>query len=188
VPASTVNTEVSEAPTPTQPRFADGTDIAPAAARTELPEPVATPATAAATPEPVSTVNTQVSEAPTPTRPRFTDRTEIAPAAARAELPEPVATPPTASPASDPLLTRGHTYLASGDVVSARLMYEHAARSGSAAAAMAAGMTYDARFLTELGIRGMVADPQAAATWYKRAAELGDDRAAPLLAGLRTQP
>jgi TPR repeat protein len=115
---------------------------------------------------------------PTPAPPGQADTARPAPAL------HDDAGPAASSAAAGALLARGHTLLAAGDVVSARLLYERAATSGSAAAAIAAGMTHDPRFLIELGTQGTVADPQAAARWYRRAAALGDNRAGQLLAGL----
>jgi len=48
---------------------------------------------------------------------------------------------------------------------------------GSAAAATFVGKTYDADFLTQAGVRGIRADKTAAATWFRKGAELGDPEA-----------
>jgi TPR repeat protein len=84
------------------------------------------------------------------------------------------------------LLARGNELLATGDVVAARLMYERAARSYSGPAAIAMGMTYDPRFLAQIGAQGIAPDPQRAAIWYRHAADLGSAEAAQLLAQLPT--
>jgi TPR repeat protein len=84
------------------------------------------------------------------------------------------------------LLTRGNALLATGDVAAARLMYEHAARSYSGPAAIAMGMTYDPRFLAQIGAQGIAPDPQRAAIWYRHAADLGSAEGAQLLAQLPT--
>ncbi len=76
------------------------------------------------------------------------------------------------------LLRRGDVLLALGDVSSARLLYERAAAGGDGRAATGAGKTYDPLFLSEIGARGIQADPAAAAAWYRRAIELGDQSAA----------
>jgi TPR repeat protein len=76
------------------------------------------------------------------------------------------------------LLRRGDALLALGDVSSARLLYERAAAAGDGRGATGAGKTYDPAILLAIGARGIQADPVAAATWYRRAIELGDRSAA----------
>jgi hypothetical protein len=72
------------------------------------------------------------------------------------------------------LLRRGDTLLALGDVSAARLLFERAAAGGDSRGATGAGKTYDPVFLMRIGARGIQGDPVAAATWYRRAIELGD--------------
>jgi tetratricopeptide (TPR) repeat protein len=83
------------------------------------------------------------------------------------------------------LLSRGDALLALGDLSSARLLYERAAAEGDARAAVNAGRTLDPLFLSEIGARGIHADPEAAAAWYRRAIELGDQSAAERLRLMR---
>jgi hypothetical protein len=94
----------------------------------------------------------------------------VAPAAAA------VAAPP--SPEERAMLERAVELLRNGDVSSARLLYQHLANSGSAAAALSLARTYDPEVLPSLGVIGMRANPAEAERWYKRAAELGNDSAA----------
>jgi TPR repeat protein len=75
-------------------------------------------------------------------------------------------------------MNNGDLLLTRGDVASARLFYEAAANSGSAAAMTAIGRTYDPLELSRLGIRGFRADPAKAADWYLKAKEQGDPEAA----------
>ncbi|CAH2604447.1 SEL1-like repeat protein [Rhodovastum atsumiense] len=75
------------------------------------------------------------------------------------------------------LMRRGDEMLAIGDISAARLLYERAALGGSGAAATAAGRTHDPDVLAGLGTRGIRPDPEAAMTWYRRAASLGDPEA-----------
>jgi TPR repeat protein len=75
------------------------------------------------------------------------------------------------------LLRRGDALLALGDVSGARLLYERAAAAGDGRGATGAGKTYDPVFLLTIGARGIRADPIAAANWYRRAIELGDQSA-----------
>jgi TPR repeat protein len=79
------------------------------------------------------------------------------------------------------LLRRGDALLALGDVTSARRLYRRAAAGGDGRGATGAGKTYDPQFLLAMGARGIRADPVAAATWYRRAIELGDQSAAECL-------
>ncbi len=108
--------------------------------------------------------------------------------ARKAEQPSPPAPPADLPGMVDVLLARGDELLATGDVGAARLMYERAARSGSARAAMAAGMTYDPDFLADIPSQGISADPETAATWYGRALVLGDPDAVSLLARVGATP
>ena len=71
------------------------------------------------------------------------------------------------------LMDKGDEQLASGDVASARLLYERAADAGHAPAAMALAATFDAAELERLKVRGIAADPKTARRWYERARELG---------------
>ena len=73
---------------------------------------------------------------------------------------------------------------ASGDVGAARLLYERAAASNSGAAAVAMGMTYDPRFLAQIGAQGIAPNPQTAIVWYWRASDLGSAEGARLLTQL----
>jgi TPR repeat protein len=75
------------------------------------------------------------------------------------------------------LLRRGDASLARGDVSAARLLYERVAAGGDGRGATGAGKTYDPVFLLAIGARGIEGDPVAAANWYRRAIELGDQTA-----------
>jgi hypothetical protein len=113
--------------------------------------------------------------------------TPVVTTSVRAEAP--VALPP--SPAPEPpapvvkpirdldpnsiklLLQQGEQFMGSGDLVSARLVYRRAAESGSAAAALALGATYDPVALSKIGLRGTWADIEKARGWYEKAKEFG---------------
>ncbi|MBV9971229.1 MAG: hypothetical protein JO228_14685 [Xanthobacteraceae bacterium] len=71
------------------------------------------------------------------------------------------------------LITRGQTYVANGDIVSARIVFRRAAEAGNAQAALALGGTYDPLVLKSLGVIGVGADAAQARAWYHKAAELG---------------
>jgi len=109
--------------------------------------------------------------APDPTPPRLTSppgaETPVAPPAAPGIDREEIAT----------LLARGRTYLANGDVVSARLAFRRAAEAGDAQAALALGGTFDPMVLKGLGVIGVAVDLAQARNWYQKAAELGSREA-----------
>ncbi len=69
---------------------------------------------------------------------------------------------------------RGDEMLAIKDISAARKFYEYAANARGARAATALAETYDPAFLIKLGAVGVRPDPTLAATWYRRAAALGD--------------
>jgi TPR repeat protein len=71
------------------------------------------------------------------------------------------------------LLARGDWLFATGDVASARLLYERAAGAGKARAAVKLGETFDPAFLSRLSPRGVRADSDMAVFWYRRARDLG---------------
>ncbi|MGO8919275.1 MAG: hypothetical protein ACLQJR_25520 [Stellaceae bacterium] len=124
---------------------------------------------------------------PPPVAPSLALAAPVAPAASvpAPEPPENAVLPPPSPepvPAVSPqevalLLARGDKLLATGDIAAARLFYERAAEGGSAAAATAAGKTYDPLFLAEALVRGIRGDPVAAARWYRKASAAGDKAA-----------
>ncbi len=71
------------------------------------------------------------------------------------------------------LLQQGEQFVASGDLVTARLVYRKAAEAGNAAAALALGATFDPVVLAKIGVRGMGADVEKARGWYEKAKEFG---------------
>lgn len=97
-------------------------------------------------------------------------------------------TPPTASSSEAPappvsdlvaaLIRRGDEFLQQRDIAAARLLYERAALSGNAHAAMLAGKTYDPLYFAEIGISGIAPDRAKAIEWYGAATALGDAEAA----------
>ncbi len=74
----------------------------------------------------------------------------------------------------DSLLGKGDELLKLGDVASARLIFEHAARRGSTRAMMKLGKTYDPEHLSKLGVQGVQADITQATAWYERASRKAD--------------
>ena len=71
------------------------------------------------------------------------------------------------------LLARGDWLFATGDVASARLLYERAADAGEARAAVRLGETFDPVYLDGSHLRGLHGDPNMAVFWYRHARDLG---------------
>jgi TPR repeat protein len=67
---------------------------------------------------------------------------------------------------------RGSELLAVGDIASARLSLERAAKAGDAVSAFAMAKTFDPVELTKAGVRGIKGDPEKADYWYRRARSL----------------
>jgi len=87
-------------------------------------------------------------------------------------------TPPAPTRTLDPgeidvLVKQGQQFVAAGDFVTARLVFQRAAEAGNAAAALALGASYDPVVLSRLGVRGVDADVGKARTWYQKAKEYG---------------
>jgi TPR repeat protein len=75
------------------------------------------------------------------------------------------------------LMQQGAQFVAAGDLVTARLVYQRAAESGDAAAALALGATFDPAVLAKIGVRGMGADIEKARSWYEKAKQFGSPEA-----------
>ena len=71
------------------------------------------------------------------------------------------------------LVARGDWLFATGDVASARLLYERAAQAGEARAAVRLGETFDPIFLDQAYLRQGRAELGMAVFWYRRAIDLG---------------
>jgi hypothetical protein len=116
--------------------------------------------------------------APAPPRPAAPPAAVVAAAPAR---------PPAASPAPQSetvrnldsqeiagLIKRGQDLLASGDILSARLLLQRAAEARAARAALLLATTYDPNLLKQLGADGPLADIAQARNWYQKAREWGE--------------
>ena len=116
------------------------------------------------------------------------------PAPSAMELDSKTAAPPAATNGSSlsademaALLARGDMLLSVGDVASARLFYELAADAGGGLAAIRLGETFDPLFLDRVRLSGVRGDPAVAASWYRRARDLGATGAAVLLKALEAK-
>ena len=79
-------------------------------------------------------------------------------------------------------MKQGQQFIAAGDVVTARIVFQRAAEAGDADAAVALGGTYDPIVLAKLGVAGLGADVEKARTWYQKAESLGSAEATRRLA------
>jgi TPR repeat protein len=70
-------------------------------------------------------------------------------------------------------ITRGEQLMATGDIVAARTVFQRAAESDEAMAALALGAAYDPNVLARLGVVGISADLEKARAWYQKAESLG---------------
>jgi hypothetical protein len=178
----------------------------PSNAAMATPESVAKPAPPDAGRAPVENISTL--SATLPSAITVPDQTAEAPEA-QSNLASPVpeekqAATSTTSPATSPtatrspsnqqqpaeitaLVTRGDAFLSAGDIVSARLFYERAADGGDGGAALRLGATFDPGFLSQTGTRGALSDRTQAASWYRRALDLGNTTAQEYLKNLERQ-
>ena len=83
------------------------------------------------------------------------------------------------------LLKRAKGLLAIGDIASARLLLERAADAQEADAALMLARTYDPEVLGTSDTRSIAPDPEQARSWYRRAADLGSQRAQQRLAQMQ---
>ena len=158
-------------------------------APSEAAAPAVVEPEAAITPLPVPVVVPQPAEPPAqPTSVMANARASVPAALSPSGAPPEVSASPASPDLVSALLARGSDLLLTGDIAAARLMFERAAAAGSGRAAIAAGMTYDPRFLAQSRIRGIVPEPRIAAAWYQRAARLGETDGTSLLADLGDAP
>jgi TPR repeat protein len=68
--------------------------------------------------------------------------------------------------------------LGDGDIAGARLLFEQLAGQGESEAAYELARTFDPEALTALGAKDVQADRKLAVTWYERASETGNAKAA----------
>ena len=71
------------------------------------------------------------------------------------------------------LIRDGNKKMREGDIASARRLYEQAAASGNAEAALAMGRSYDPTYFEKLNVRTGKPDPATAFEWYKKALDGG---------------
>lgn len=105
-----------------------------------------------------------------------------------AQTEKPPPPPPLGAGEEARLLAKGKGFSLSGDIASARLVYEHAANRGSAEAMYALAQTYDPRMLAQWKVIGIIPDTALALEWYTRAARLGHDAADARAHELEQQP
>jgi hypothetical protein len=86
------------------------------------------------------------------------------------------------NPENAVLIEKGWELVKSGDVASARLLFQRLANADIADAALALAATYDPRYLAQHSFIGVVGDETKARSWYQRASELGSPEAGRILA------
>jgi len=88
--------------------------------------------------------------------------------------------PGTGDVAADasPKMAEAMRLLGEGDIAAARRLFERLAGQGEGDAAYELARTFDAEALTELGAKDVHADRKLAVTWYERASENGNVKAA----------
>ena len=84
----------------------------------------------------------------------------------------------------DTLIRRGKNLLNDGDFAAARVLFERAAKAGSADAALALGSTYDPNVIKRLAAIMVNPDVEKARQWYQLAADRGSAAASLQLANL----
>ena len=89
---------------------------------------------------------------------------------------------PPMNPENAALMEKGQVLMRSGDIASARLLFQRLANAGIADAALALAATYDPRYLAQHNLIGVAGDQTKAHNWYQRASELGSTAAGRILA------
>lgn len=92
-----------------------------------------------------------------------------------AAMPEPAPKPAVTLSAEelDLMRKRGEEFIATGDLASARLVLQRAAKARDARAAFALASTYDPAVLEQLKVYGATGDVELAIMWYERARDYG---------------
>jgi hypothetical protein len=85
------------------------------------------------------------------------------------------------------LVREAEKHISTGDVVTARTIFQRAAEAGDATAALELAATYDPTVLARLGVMGMGADVEKARAWYRMAESFGSAEAKQRLRSLDRQ-
>jgi hypothetical protein len=112
----------------------------------------------------------------------------IATAPSAATAPPAAAVPPARQLDADELaalLKRARSFIAIGDISSARLLLERAADAQEASAALLLAQTYDPAVLGAQDMRSITPDPAMARSWYEKAARFGSTDAQQRLAQMQ---
>jgi hypothetical protein len=85
------------------------------------------------------------------------------------------------------MLTQGKAFVSSGNIASARFLFEDLAAKGSGLGAFAMGQTFDPNFLQTIVVVGpRQSNPEEAKKWYRKAAERGHREAQERLRALES--
>jgi len=159
---------VPETPPPVTTRRAPGVQ-----APQPIPQPPAAQAPAPQPPAPQPPAQRVERTPPVQTAERTPPRAAPPPQVAERTPPQPAQTRSLDAAEVDVLVKQGQQFVAAGDFVTARLVFQRAAEAGNAAAALALGASYDPVVLSRLGVRGVDADVGKARAWYQKAKEYG---------------
>jgi hypothetical protein len=85
------------------------------------------------------------------------------------------------------LIKEAEKHISTGDVVTARMIFQRVAEAGDATAALELAATYDPTVLAKLGVMGMGADVEKARAWYRTAESFGSAEAKQRLRSLDRQ-
>jgi hypothetical protein len=86
------------------------------------------------------------------------------------------------------MLTQGKAFVSSGNIASARFLFEDLAAKGSGLGAFALGQTFDPNFLQTIVVVGArQSNPEEAKKWYRKAAERGHREAQERLRALESR-
>jgi hypothetical protein len=172
--------ERSAASAPAPSRIADGGDADTARAQNALRRHALLQAADASAQQPANTATALAESPPQQTASATPRETVPAPAPTAAAAGAASAATAARTLGTDEialLIEQGEKYIAVGDVVAARTIFQRAAEAGDATAALALAATYDPIVLAKLGVMGMGADVEKARAWYQMAESYGSAEA-----------
>jgi hypothetical protein len=182
---------IAPAPVPVAP--APAANAAPTVVASAMPSDAASAVVAPLAAVTAAAINTPAAASPSPPAIQMPPAVQAAPpqpvAVAPATPPAPAAADSSNTPSLDSaeiatLLKRGQYFMDSGDISSAQVLYRRAAEGGSAQGAFALASTYDAHYLAEHHVIGVLGNEAKARLWYQRAVDLGSQDAKGMLAQL----
>lgn len=168
VTASVVKS-MSRAPSPAEPEAEPAPVEGGKAAPDLMPAEEAAPDAAPEPPKekPLLVASLQPADGPEPLR--QTDAKQAAAYAPASSTPQAPAVSPLSRNQIERLLKRGKALMESGDIASARLLFERVAAAGDPRGALGVGMTYDPNVYARLSVTGLSPDRERSQYWYEKA-------------------